>query len=354
MQFKTFCAANSGDGFISFFDTLTDEKNKRIYYIKGGPGSGKSTLLKRIASKAKNAELIYCSGDPASLDAVVLPDQNAVIFDATAPHSFEPKFPGIGGNIIDLGEGWDPSKMNKKTIIELCEKKAEIYKSCYSLLHGVKSIYNSTFRPLMYHLNQDTLSAAGERILKQFALWEKRPRKANITHRFLSAISPDGRITLTDTIYQLGDRIILLEDRWMCGHILLVYLHRKLTENGVDHIIGAHPLLGKEILHHLIIPEAHLSIVTKDGLFPVDLTEEQITRKITLQSYFSKEYIEENKNKLSFIKRLMKELLDLACESLNAARDLHMQIEREYAIGTDFGATEHLKEKLINDLFGKS
>lgn len=353
MQFKTFCAANSGDGFISYFDTLTDEKNQRIYYIKGGPGSGKSTLLKRLASKAENAELIYCSGDPSSLDAVVLPDQNAIVFDATAPHNFEPKYAGVGGNIIDLGEGWNPQKMNKTRIIELSDQKSEIYKSCYSLLHSAKSIYKGTFSSICRHIDDTRLYVAGDRILKQYALWEKREKKPNITKRFLSAISPDGRITLDETIKQLGNQVILLEDRWMSGHILLGYLHRKLTENGVDHIIGAHPLLGKEIIHHIVVPEAHLSIVTKDGLFPIHFTEEQVTRKITIQNYINKDFLEENKNKMSFIKRLLKELLDLSCENLNAARNLHMEIEREYAHGTDFNATEHLKEKLMCDLFGK-
>ena len=55
MQYQSFCAANSGKGFISFFDSILDEKNKMVYYIKGGPGCGKSTLMRRIAEKAENA-----------------------------------------------------------------------------------------------------------------------------------------------------------------------------------------------------------------------------------------------------------------------------------------------------------
>ena len=148
MKFKTFCAANSGDGFISFFDTLLDEKNRNIYYIKGGPGCGKSTLMKQIAEKAEDAEMIYCSGDPASLDGVVLPKEKAVIIDATAPHSHEPRYPGIGGNLIDLGIGWDPQKMNKARIIELSDRKKTIYNECYSLLKSAKSIHAGVFGTL--------------------------------------------------------------------------------------------------------------------------------------------------------------------------------------------------------------
>lgn len=351
MHFKTFCAANSGEGFISFFDTLTDEKNQKIYYIKGGPGSGKSTLLKRLASMAENAELIYCSGDPASLDGVVLPGQNAVVFDATAPHCFEPKYPGIGGNLIDLGEGWDPEKMNKEKIIRLNDRKSEIYKSCYAILKSAKSIHDGVFAPISRHLDHERLISAGERILKQYALWENRDKTATVTNRFLSSISSNGRVTLTETMEQLGKKIIILDDRWMVGSVLLSFLNCKLTENGIDHINGYHPLLGKEVLHHIIVPEADLSIVTKDGLFPIEISEESIARKLVIQNYISKEFLEDNKNKLSFLKRMERELLNIACDKLSEARSLHLEIESEYAKGTDFEATEFLKEKLINNLF---
>ncbi|MBQ7089741.1 MAG: ATP-binding protein, partial [Clostridia bacterium] len=106
MKFNSFCAANSGDGFVSLFDSIIDEKENKVYYIKGGPGSGKSTFLHSLAERSEDAELIYCSGDPSSLDGVILPKQKAVVIDATAPHCHEPRFPGIGGEIIDLGVIW--------------------------------------------------------------------------------------------------------------------------------------------------------------------------------------------------------------------------------------------------------
>ena len=118
MQFKSFCAANSGEGFLSFFDTLLDEKNQNVYYIKGGPGSGKSTLLKEIASRADDAELVLCSGDPASLDGVILPEQQAVIIEATVPHSHEPRYPGVGGNRSGggLGSGKNESQRHHEAL----------------------------------------------------------------------------------------------------------------------------------------------------------------------------------------------------------------------------------------------
>ncbi|PWM41042.1 MAG: hypothetical protein DBX52_02415 [Clostridiales bacterium] len=354
MQFKSFCAANSGEGFLSFFDTLLDEKNQNVYYIKGGPGSGKSTLLKEIASRADDAELVLCSGDPASLDGVILPEQQAVIIDATAPHSHEPRYPGVGGNLIDLGEGWDPEKMNRSAIMKLCDQKSRIYKECYALLKSAKSIQEGVFGTLLKQIPLQRIHTAGDKILRQNALWEKRERPVCVRKRYLSGISPEGRMTHSETFLLLGRNVIILEDRWMQSSLLLQYLDQRLNDNGIDHINGYHPLFGEPVLQHLIIPEASLSIVSKDGLFPIAIPEENIVKKISMQAMISREYLEEHKNKLAFIKRLEREILNLASEKLEEARSVHMEIEREYAKGTDFEATAHLKQKLINNIFART
>ena len=67
---------------------------------------GKSTLMKKIAGQFEDTEdvtVFYCSSDPDSLDAVVLHSSKVVIVDGTARHVFDPKYPGIGETIINLG-----------------------------------------------------------------------------------------------------------------------------------------------------------------------------------------------------------------------------------------------------------
>ncbi len=351
MQFKSFCAANSGNGFLSFFDTLLDEKNQRVYYIKGGPGSGKSTLLKKIAAHAEDAELIACSSDPTSLDGVLLPAQNAVVIDATAPHAHEPRYPGVGGHLVDLGVGWEEQKLDRAAIITLTDQKSALYKESYALLKSAKSMHEGVFTPLCRHISCQRLCAVGDKILRQNALWESREKKAQVKKRYLSGICPDGRVTHSETFSALGKNIIVLEDRWMQSWRLLGYLDQRLTENGIDHISGYHPLFGEPVIQHLIIPEAGLSVVSKDGVFSATVPEEQIIKKIALQTMVPRDYLEEHKNKLGFIKRLEREILNLASEKLAEARDLHMKIELEYAKGMDFQKTAPIVEKLMNNLF---
>ena len=83
-----FLGANAPGGFFSLYDQLLPpEQAQVIYILKGGPGCGKSTLMRRIGGWAGEAgletECILCSGDPDSLDAVILPGLGAAIVDGT-------------------------------------------------------------------------------------------------------------------------------------------------------------------------------------------------------------------------------------------------------------------------------
>ena len=94
-QIRYFLGANSPTGFYSLYDQLIDlETAQAVYLLKGGPGCGKSSFMRRVARHAEAAgqpvEYISCSGDPDSLDAVVLPAQAVALVDATAPHAMAP------------------------------------------------------------------------------------------------------------------------------------------------------------------------------------------------------------------------------------------------------------------------
>ena len=94
-EVQYFLGANSPAGFYSLYDQMIDRtKARRLYILKGGPGCGKSTLMRRVAERAKAAEqeveYILCSGDPDSLDAVILPGLEIAVADGTAPHGTAP------------------------------------------------------------------------------------------------------------------------------------------------------------------------------------------------------------------------------------------------------------------------
>ena len=89
-RIQYFLGANAPSGFYSLYpELLPPEQARAIYILKGGPGCGKSTLMRRVGAQAEEAgletEYILCSGDPASLDALVLPQLSVALVDGTAP-----------------------------------------------------------------------------------------------------------------------------------------------------------------------------------------------------------------------------------------------------------------------------
>ena len=90
-----FAGANSGDGFQNLFSEIVDlEDTYDLMVLKGGLGVGKNTFMREIGRTMEDAgtpvEYLWCSGDPDSLDGVVLPELRCAVVDGTAPHGTAP------------------------------------------------------------------------------------------------------------------------------------------------------------------------------------------------------------------------------------------------------------------------
>ena len=90
-----FAGANSGDGFQNLFSEIVDlEDTYDLMVLKGGPGVGKATFMREVGRSMEEAgtpvEYLWCSGDPDSLDGVVLPELRCAVVDGTSPHGIAP------------------------------------------------------------------------------------------------------------------------------------------------------------------------------------------------------------------------------------------------------------------------
>ncbi len=144
-----FPGANTGRGFVSRFGGIVPpwEKPHYTYILKGGPGVGKNTLMRKVAKRAVAKgyaiEEFRCASDPDSLDAVRVPDLGIVLLDGTAPHSIDPRLPGIEAEILDLGRFLHRSAFAEhRTELEnlFAENKA-CYRAAYALLGAAHSLH---------------------------------------------------------------------------------------------------------------------------------------------------------------------------------------------------------------------
>ena len=199
-----FLAANSGQGFYSLYDGFPDA-SQFLHIIKGGPGTGKSGFMKRIRAEAQARGMdtvsVLCSGDPQSLDGLLVPALGQAWVDGTAPHVREPKLFGMDADYVNLGS--------------FCRlpMKTEDRERALSLNRAYKAHYDTAYQHLAAaaalekaeelhdaKLAQEEVQRA-KRILE--ALPDCVKGRCRKERRFLSAISCQGILHLSDTIKEL-------------------------------------------------------------------------------------------------------------------------------------------------------
>lgn len=151
---ERFFGAISANGPTNYVEEIINNKTK--FYIKGRPGTSKSTLLKRMTMAASergiDVDVYYCASDIASVDMLVFPELNIVVFDSTAPHEFFPE--SEDDKVIDmyaelLRENFDEDndallKEIQSTYSEGMAKGIAVLKEIYKLYDNLETEYIST------------------------------------------------------------------------------------------------------------------------------------------------------------------------------------------------------------------
>lgn len=244
-----FLGANSPTGFYSLYDQLLPpEQASAIYILKGGPGCGKSTLMRRVAALAQEAgepvEYILCSGDPDSLDAILLPGKKAALVDGTAPHVVEPKYPGVVEQYINLGKCYDHNGMEglRTAIISCMRGYKGHYQRAYRCLDAAAELMYDVRSTLDSDALEEKLSKRARGILDR----ELKPRKGapagTVKQRFLGAVTHRGQMCLWGTVECQCQRIYELSDRYGLAHRMLAHLLSGALKAGYDVVACPSPM----------------------------------------------------------------------------------------------------------------
>ena len=135
---RYYLGSNTHKGFYGLYEEAIAPLDK-VFLLKGGPGTGKSSLMKKVMKEGLNrgysVECWHCSGDPNSLDGVLLKDLGLAVIDATAPHAVEPKIPVAKEVIINLLDCVRRDKIKERAHIEkLANDKKECFVRAYEHL----------------------------------------------------------------------------------------------------------------------------------------------------------------------------------------------------------------------------
>lgn len=352
-----FLGANTPEGFHSLFSGLYfPELGWQLYIIKGGPGTGKSTLMKKIAAECDKrglfCERIFCSSDPTSLDAVIIPSLKISIADGTSPHVIEPMYPGVAEKFIDLGQFRGDTLLaeNRDEIIAGTKENSLCHKKCIDFLFAARGCENDTASVVIPTMKMAVLHRFAEK-LAEIKLNSHSMPKGSLSGRFLSAFTPAGFVIFDNTFDALCEKKILLKDSFGCASsVILRVLAMKAAEKGIRGYICHSPLYPDHRPEQLIFPDLSLGFYVTDSR---TAEKSEAVQFIDCMRFYDREALSRHKNRLAFNKRSRDEMLSAAIESLKKAKSVHDELEKYYISAMDFSAMKDYSDTLIREIFSR-
>lgn len=334
---KYFAAANSYNGFISYFDEIFSPLTyDRLYILKGGPGCGKSSFMKKVAARYKSfgcgIEEIYCSSDPNSLDGVIISRKNKsiAIIDGTAPHERDTKIPGAADELIDLSQGWDKRFLiaQRQDIESLINEKSKAYNTAYNYLHFAGKEADFIKRILTSHFDRSRAKSEAEYLLNGFT-------EENVPYSYARLISSFGRYGK----YNLSDhaepelRLIRVGGESLAAYLFISYINKILEQRRFSTIRFPSPL-DPGLTETIYFTRQGVGIIYSEGgeinadeLFPISPTE---SARIKLAQTHYTENLGEAKRWFAI------------------ASEMHMQLEKIYGEAMDFSVNDRIfNEKCV-------
>ncbi len=336
-----FLGGNTPQGFYSYYDYLIDtEKATKVYVIKGGPGTGKSTLMKSAANWGEDngyeVDFLHCSSDPNSLDGIII-DGDIAMVDGTSPHIVDPKNPGCVETIVNMGDFWDEARLreSKEKIIEINKQIKGYYAAAYNYLAAAGSIYKNIQSPKDVRIART--------IFDEVAGRESTCGKGKKRKLFASAIGPAGTVSFADTL-ALKKCYVLKTDFAKGTSMVMKKLAQLFVENGYDTELFYDPLAPDELIEHICVPEAGVSVLTSIGLSHITNEDAYVIDidEIMNINTCTKDYIH---NKL-MTETLVKEASDIIAK----AKQKHDELEHCYIPCMDFESANKCSKRIIDDI----
>lgn len=344
-----FTCANSAQGFVNYFDSNLAGIDK-IFILKGGPGNGKSTLMRKIAQRYLEEELdvdyIHCSGDPDSLDGIIIPKLSVAIVDGTEPHVIEPKVPGAVEEYINLGAAWNTDYLAKrmKEIVRIKKEISEQYPKAYTAFAKAIRIHDEWEKIYIRNMDFDKANEIADFMIRELLDGVQAKSKGIVRHRFFGGATCLGPVDFVDNLTLDMKKRYFIKGRPGSGKSTMMKKILQRAEKLSLDVEVYHCGFDTNSLDMLLFPELKVCIFdstapheyspSREGDYIIDMYDE------TIASGTDEMYAQE----LEDIKLRYQSTIKSGTTFLKKAKSLHDELEAIYVESTDF--------KVITELTG--
>ena len=346
---RIFPGGNTSQGFFSLHNNIIGENRKQLYILKGMPGGGKSSLMNDIADRmiesGYSIEYHHCPSDPKSVDAIVIEELQICIIDGTPPHSFDPIYPGLTDQIVDLAKFIDTDILKEKAeaIIQAKKKNKYAYRKAFNYLRAAKVVFDEIVES--NKLMVDTKEVNRETKILIEKIFSKKPCDIDDNgfkerYLFSTAITPDGLVDYTNSILEWVSDVYYISGDIGTGKSTM--LNRIIEEARMKDY-------HMEIYYDSLIPNRVESVFIKelDTIVTSNKNGDNFAEiKLDLNKYFDNSKINQEDY------RIFNLLLDKGIQSLNGAKDNHFILESSYRPSVDYTGVSKIKEEIFNEILG--
>lgn len=333
---RYYLGSNTHKGFYGLYEEAIAPLD-RVFLLKGGPGTGKSSLMKKVMKEGLNrgysVECWHCSGDPNSLDGVLLKDLDLAVIDATAPHAVEPKIPVAKEIIINLLDCVRKDKIKERTHLEkLVNDKKECFVRAYEHLKCGFGHFTQINRLLTDNVDMGEIDLVAREYALKIAVengGDGKVKKKSASRRFFRAITPEGVVCFDDAMKDKKVIAVKGED------VLIDRFVTTLVDSVGADVIFLNPY-DADFVEGCVVGD--VAVVRESGNpdCTVDLTD--FEKKADLYA-------------LSRARAKLDEEIEEGVGNISKARSVHMGIERFYVGAMDFDLADKLTDRVLKDIF---
>ncbi|WP_052090928.1 PRK06851 family protein [Desulfosporosinus sp. HMP52] len=348
---KMFPGAVTSQGFYSYYNYIIESDALHIFVIKGGPGVGKSTFMKKIAESmlkmGYDLEYHCCSSDNNSIDGLVIPSLRVALLDGTAPHIVDPKNPGAVDEIINLGEYWDESVIQKaKSKIMGCNyRNSRYFQAAYFALKEAQialeewEFYVKEFQNWQA-VNQMTLN------IEKMIFPAGKGGNGKERHLFAWSHTPQGKVQYIDTLLNDVSTLYTLEGQPGTGKSTFL---SRIAERGIAYGLDVeyyHNILEPAKLDLIIIPELHLamSVVSEPYEYTPKFSGQQLT--LDFDQSVNKAGLADFASDIEDCRERLIKNIGRAIKNSSRAKATHDLLETYYVAAMDFPAIEKKRQEI--------